>query len=1017
MKTLLQYTLLVYLLAPCQHLSAQTANPYDLQLEQASHLFASAGTLEKLVLLSQMDRLREYVDDRPHLLALIDSIAANSSEPEIVRHEASAVHSEMLGESNSPRHWYKNETLRGQVIAEATQRLQAGDAQSYETLADLEFMAGLPDAANHMERSAQISPTAERWHRAALFADDPFQKFAALRAGLALEPANAGLNIQLATYYIGRNQLEKAHDLLRRAISESPANFVLRERMAGLYLSLGLRSQALRDLQALEKQFPHPLWLRARLAIDYQQLGLLEQAAQLAGSVLSEKKDELDMVAVLTRFHESRHMSAELRNDYTALSRLQPQSSEVWRRLSRLQLDSGDLAGARSSLLRLLELDKNDADAHRQLAETYQRLHMESEARQEIAAAESLSQSQSGSAERPETDAHFMEDTSELAKAAFLHPPSPADIALADIRVQELLPNGTDRVHVQQVFYIGSDAALDSHRLTNIRYSPSSEALKVLHARAWKANGQILDAQDLGDQAPAESPVSMYYDVRLRQLRFPGLERGDVVEIEYSLSPVLASSPYGDYFGELVFFAGRRITELQRYVLIAPATRTIYAHAEKLQPATVFSRGDSRIFVWQSTHTAALVREPRSPGPTENAPYVHVSTFADWQQLGAWYANLVRPQFVLDQPLHEELARLIQGAHNDREKIAAIQDFVLRSTHYVAQEFGIYSYKPYPVAQTYARRYGDCKDKASLMIALLRAAGIEARLALLRTRSLGAVAVQPASVALFDHAIVYIPKYDLWLDGTAEYAVRELPLEDQGALALTVSLDGAVQLRHTPMSRATDNYTKHTIQAQLTSKGTIGFSGSTIARGEDAPGLRQELSVREQQLDSLRRDLAQVFPSVQIYSVNVRDQKWTTEEPETGEISVEFRGDLNSARQKHVISLSSSWMPRSYAAALAPSGSRNQDLLLFAPWITEEEIHIALPPSARIAELPHDKNIVTPFGSLRLRYRKLAGAIVVQSHVQFERARVAAADYPAFREFCLQIERSFRDEIKVELAQ
>ena len=60
---------------------------------------------------------------------------------------------------------------------------------------------------------------------------------------------------------------------------------------------------------------------------------------------------------------------------------------------------------------------------------------------------------------------------------------------------------------------------------------------------------------------------------------------------------------------------------------------------------------------------------------------------------------------------------------------------------------------------------------------------------------LGDVVTEPASIALFNHAIVYVPKYELWLDGTAEYAGRELPLEDQGALTLTVSLSGAAQIR------------------------------------------------------------------------------------------------------------------------------------------------------------------------------------------------------------------------------
>jgi hypothetical protein len=330
----------------------------------------------------------------------------------------------------------------------------------------------------------------------------------------------------------------------------------------------------------------------------------------------------------------------------------------------------------------------------------------------------------------------------------------------------------------------------------------------------------------------------------------------------------------------------------------------------------------------------------------------------------------------------------------------------------VALEVGVYRYKPYPVSQIYARRFGDCKDKASLMIALLRAAGIEAEIALVRTRSLGDVATVPASIAVFNHAIVYVPKYELWLDGTAEYAGRELPLEDQGAQALTVNLNGSAQLRRVPMSRAGDNYTRHTIRATLSPAGLIQFHGSTITRGEDAPGLRHDLAVREQQLDAFRRELAEVFPSVQVDRVAVRGA-----EELSADVSVDFQGALNSFEQKRVISLSSSWMPRSYVAALAMAGTRTQDLVLPSPWTTEEEIHIALPAGAEVAALPRDQNITSSFGSLRLRYKKSGDQIVIQSHVEFEKTRVSAGEYPAFRQFCAYVERSFRNEITVGLPQ
>ncbi len=1016
MKTLLQSLLLVCLLAP-SYLSAQTGNPYDSEVNALALQLSSAGELQKLVLLDQISRLGDHVDARPRVFTILQRVATDPEERDAVRAEANALSLEFRGESSTgatASRWYADKATQSQILSQAARLSHGASAEQYETFAELEYMAGAPGSAEHMELAARQSPSAHRWQRAALFTADPFRKFADLQSALAIDPSDPDLNLQLSVYYIGRNQLEKARDLLTRAAATHSNNFVLRERLAELYLNLGLRAEALRDLKQLQQEFPSPLWLKSRLAINYEQLGLRDEAAQLAIFVLAEKKDDRGMLELLARFHEARHLTAGLKQDYLALTRLEPQNLQLWQKLARLEMDSGEFDAARASLLHILQLDNNQPGAHRLLADVYQRMHLEDQARREFADSTQSKVTSSGTNATQPADADFLADPARVAKEAFSQA-SMGDVALADIRVQELYPNGLDRVHVQQIYFVGSDAALEAHRLILIQYSPSSEALQILHARTWKPDGQSLDAQDLGDRQPGDSLASMYYDRRTRQLRFADLERGDVVEVEYSLSPVLPSNPYGRYFGELVFFATHEATSLKRYVLIAPATETIYAHAEKLPSATVLNRNDSRIFVWEARQVPAFVRELRSPGMAEVAPYVHVSTFADWQQLGAWYADLVRPQFTLDPALEDELKRLLQGKNNDREKIAAIQDFVLRGTHYVAQEFGVYSYKPYPVAQIYARRFGDCKDKASLMIALLRAAGIEAQLALVRTRSLGAVVPQPASVAVFDHAIVYIPKYDLWLDGTAEYAVRELPLEDQDALALTVSLDGTAQLRHTPLSRASDNYTKHTIQAELTGKGVIRFSGSTAARGEDAPGLRQELAVPEQQLDSVRRDLAQLFPTVEVYKVNVRDQQPISEGAAQGEISVEFQGDLDSMRQKHIVSLSSSWIPRSYTSALAPAEARTEDLMLFAPWVTEEEIRIALPTGARITGIPRDKNISTAFGALKLHYRKQPGAIVIQSRVQFNKSRVPASDYPAFREFCIQTERSFAETIKVEL--
>ncbi|MGZ4829423.1 MAG: DUF3857 domain-containing protein [Candidatus Angelobacter sp.] len=1009
MRNLLRHMPLVCLLVSSLALYAQPRNPYDLELENLHSQWTSAGKLEKLALLDHIRRLRDFADDRSKVQLFLENVRQSAAENDLVKNEAAAYVDDLRAFKvpTQPRaqHWYALDEPRRRILAEARTAAETGAA--YAILAELEHLSGAPEAADHMLQAAGLEPTAERWLRAAQFLDEPLRKFAALRSGLSLEPSNPRLNVELANYYVGRQQLEKARDVLAAAAEAAPNDFVIRERRASLFLNLGLRSQALPELRRLEKQWPAPLWLRARLALDYEQMGLLDDAARLAASVVAETTDDREQLELLARFHERRHMKYDLQADYIALSRLEPSQPDIWSRLAQVQIDCGDAEGARKSLLRLVALDEENPEAHRRLAQVDESLHLDGEAQQE--------QAKASSAARPDMlamDAQYLADPGMLVKDAFANPPAPADTALADIRVQELLSSGLDRVHVQQLYFVGSESALDTHRVSTIRYSPSTEELRVIHARAWKPNGFVLDAQELGDREYADTLVSMYYDMRLHQLRFAGLEKGDVVELEYSLTPRRRLAPYSGYFGELVLFAGRGPEQLKRYVLIAPAAQKVFVHAEKIAPASVSARDGSQVFVWESRSVPALPREPHSPGVTEISPYVHVSTLGDWKQLGSWYADLVRPQFALDQSLQSELARVTNGLHSDKEKISAIQEFVLRNTHYVALEFGVYSYKPYPVTQIYARRFGDCKDKASLMIALLRAAGIEAEIALVRTRSLGDVVTEPASIALFNHAIVYVPKYELWLDGTAEYAGRELPLEDQGALSLTVNLSGAAQIRHIPMSRAADNYTRHVIRGELSAQGVIQFSGSTTTRGEDAPGLRHDLAVREQQLDMFRRELAEVFPSVQVDSVAVHGA-----EVLSSSVSVDFQGALNSLQFKRMVSLSSSWMPRSYVAALAGASTRTQDLVLPSPWTTEEEIHIALPEGTEVTSLPRDQNISGAFGSLRLHYRKSAGEVIVQSHVQFEKARVSAQDYPAFRQFCAQAERSFRNEITLSLPQ
>jgi hypothetical protein len=201
------------------------------------------------------------------------------------------------------------------------------------------------------------------------------------------------------------------------------------------------------------------------------------------------------------------------------------------------------------------------------------------------------------------------------------------------------------------------------------------------------------------------------------------------------------------------------------------------------------------------------------------------------------------------------------------------------------------------------------------------------------------------------------------------------------------------------------------VRAEVQRDGNILFTGSAYTRGEDAPGLRREYELTDRQRDTVRANLAQVYPSVQVDTVHV-DGAQDIER----DINVKFSGSLDKFAGSKVLGLTSSWLPHQYVNSLASATHRSQDLLLPAPWTTEEEIHFVMPEGASIDAVPTNLNYETPFGTAVIHYERRGRELVVNTSVQFRRLRISATEYTGFREFCSEVEKAFRRDIKVRLA-
>ncbi|HEY1333364.1 MAG TPA: DUF3857 domain-containing protein, partial [Myxococcaceae bacterium] len=361
-------------------------------------------------------------------------------------------------------------------------------------------------------------------------------------------------------------------------------------------------------------------------------------------------------------------------------------------------------------------------------------------------------------------------------------------VTLADVTRVRVQQSGLSSRFHQLAVKVYTRRGVDAFRSFPITYSPSREEVRILRARITKPDGSLVESFGDTNRSLNEPWSGMYYDAQAKVLSFPGLAPGDVLELQYRVEDTASDNLLSDYWGDLSYVQGITPKLRWEYVVDMPAARTLYWN-EKTLGAGVSARREPTsngraLYRFEAKHVSRVTPEPGMPGWSEVAATLHVSTYKTWEDVGRYYWNLIRDQLVPDESIRRAAQEALAGVDrkDTRAVVRALYEYVVKNTRYVALEFGIHGYKPYRVDRVLARRFGDCKDKASLLHALLEVSGVDSRIVLLRMRQLGSVPPEPASLAVFNHAIIYVPALDWYLDGTAEFhGATELPISDRRA--------------------------------------------------------------------------------------------------------------------------------------------------------------------------------------------------------------------------------------------
>ncbi len=753
-----------------------------------------------------------------------------------------------------------------------------------------------------------------------------------------------------------RSRLDQAEAILRVGTGLFPGDRRLRDGLVAVLLQRGKLEDALSELKLQAEFFPDSVWTRLRIADLASTNGRPEVAEAEYAAAIRLAPDLGESYLRRARHWLRRGDTLHAREDLATAGRLMPQNPEVTR------------------LKDLLEEDKEDFSMP------------------------------------------YRAGLEELVAAAGPAPEGVDARTLFDGTFVKVHKNGLASRVVQQVHQVLTERGAERLRALSQAYTPGDQELRVLEARVRKPDGQVLQARSESERSLSEPWYRLYYDRRARLIRFPDLEPGDVVEVVWRVDDVAAENIFGDYFGDLTYLQGTAPIDHARYVLIGPKGRRFFFNEVKLPRIShrVEQRPDgTQVLLWDAYEVPRIVTEPGMPGWSEVAAYLHVSTYESWAEVAEWWWSLVRDQVVPPQALEDLAHRLVADLPDAdlKHRVAAIHNYVVRATRYVGLEFGIHGFKPYRVDQIYERRFGDCKDKASLMYALLRAVGIESKLVLLRMRRLGRISKFPASLAVFNHAILYVPALDLWLDGTAEFSgTTELPPQDRGASVLVVDPKAPGQSVFTtvPEPPASANVSETRLSVAVTPDGTATAEGHFEVRGAAAPDYRRAFQTKEDRSKRFEQSLSRLFPGVRVRSLEMEGID-DLETPVRADFSLEL--PRFAVRQGQALQIDPFGEGRGYAERYAPLSKRRFDLLLDYPFTSRTQMQITVPAGYEALDLPKDTELETPHGRLSLSWRRDGDRVVVESTVVLSQSRIPPGEYASFRTFLGRIDQALDQKL------
>ena len=428
-------------------------------------------------------------------------------------------------------------------------------------------------------------------------------------------------------------------------------------------------------------------------------------------------------------------------------------------------------------------------------------------------------------------------------------------IFLLDDGVMRVETDGRTSRTYRQVVQILNQDAVEDWAEQSFSYDASRESLRVNWVRVVKPDGTVISDGPSHQQeslAPVALTAPVYSNSKVVRITLAGVAPGTIVDYSYTVErfqPPMA----GDFYSSWSVHNSRR-TRRSRLVLDIPKSLAPRIQERNLHfRPTVTDAGGRKVYAWITQEVPRVEREPYAGEPDTVYAGIEAAGAVTWSDITHWYAGLAEDRSTVTPALATKLGQVVAGATTLGDSIKAVHRWVAQDIRYVSLSLGLGGYQPRPPADVSETSYGDCKDKATLFIALLGQLGVTAYPVLLS--SSGSADSTLPSVGQFDHMIAAIVRHGAkgyqYVDLTADLVpFGLLPSPEQGSFALVVHPDGRGEPVTLPEDSLGTNRSLATLVGTLDTAGVFNGTLEEVMSGDRQYSMRDNFS---SPIDSTRR--------------------------------------------------------------------------------------------------------------------------------------------------------------------